>query len=211
MKIGGCCVGLQMGLGAGGSYRLLQGGYVFYSQGVSVRLSQDCLACCVLVLHTLANTHTNGPPRALLRSEEKAEGVNVKIIHHWWVHLERGLWGWDFQHPPWEWFSPFLNTELAFFTFPPFPQPQGEIFHLSFFLSFSFFLSLHSPQSPMQQRKKAHISLSAPVQFHRSPPPPSPLLPLACISSLALGRKAVHLPRPLPSFLMPSFTGAVPR
>lgn len=53
----------------------------------------------------------------------------------------------------WEWFSPFLSTELTHSTFPPFPLPQGEIFHLSFF-------SHSSPSTNLlRSREKKHISL----------------------------------------------------
>ncbi len=64
-----------MGLGAGGSYRLLQG--IFFLLPGSVDEAKPGLP------GTLTQTHTHSPPRALLRSEEKAEGVNVNIIHHW--------------------------------------------------------------------------------------------------------------------------------
>lgn len=116
----------------------------------------------------------------------------------------RGLWGWDFQHPSWEWFSPFLNTESALSTFPHFLCCRGKYFICSF--SPSSFLSIPPNLLCSREKKGTYLSLST---WPASPLSLSPPPPLVHVSSLTLGRKAVYLPRLLPSSLMPPFTIAV--
>lgn len=163
-------------------------GNVLCSVGVPGRPSQDCLECIALAVHERARSrrHTGWAAR-----KKKAEGVNVKIIHHWKVHLAEGPWGCDYQRPFWEWFSPFPNTEVVLIS----SATGGNISPVSF--------SLFSPFGPISfaaggKKKIAHISLSAPVQPHPSlsSSPPGP-----CI--IPGSKKESSSPAP-PSHLLPN-------